>query len=125
MPCCSCRLARQGQLRYNYAMVQPRRSSHTLWLVLALVAALVAATVLWLRGMQAGGGPSPLSTPSALDSSPLSTPLPPAPDVSAETTPSPPPSWTGGGAVLLWVVLGIVLALGIAFVILRWYRRAA
>jgi len=25
----------------------------------------------------------------------------------------------------LWVALGIVLALGVAFIVLRWYRRAA
>ncbi len=50
---------------------------------------------------------SPQATPSIID-----------------TIASPPPaSWTNGGTALLWVTLGIMLALGIAFLMLRWHRR--
>jgi hypothetical protein len=96
----------------------PGRRPH-LWLALALVVVLIAAAALWLLGIQPdSGGRSALSTPATLGGSPLPTPTP----ASATTH---PPSWVVGGAVLLWVALGIVLALGIAFVILRWHRHDA
>jgi hypothetical protein len=96
----------------------PGRRPH-LWLALALVVVIVAAAALWLLGIQPdSGGRSALSTPATSGTSPLPTPTP----VSAATHPS---SWAAGGAVLLWVALGIVLALGIAFVILRWHHHEA
>jgi len=93
-----------------------------LWFALALAAVLIVAGALWLRGTL------PLGTVST---SPILT-SPPTPDgtspPSAPTstaTAAIPSSWTGAGATLLWVALGIVLALGVAFIVLRWYRRAA
>ncbi len=89
-----------------------------LWFALALAVVIVTALALWLRGAQSGSGQSPLSTPAASTGSPLPTPT--------RENPAPPPSaWTNGGAVLLWVALGILLALGITFVMLRWYRGSA
>nr|HID12568.1 hypothetical protein [Anaerolineae bacterium] len=103
-------------------MTQSRRLR--LWFALALAAVLIAAA-LWLRGTLPGGtsSTSPILPPphTPQEVSPLPTPPPPTP-VSAAPLPS---SWTGAGAALLWVALGVVLALGVAFVILRWYRRAA
>ncbi|MEE8390758.1 MAG: hypothetical protein V3S14_08200 [Anaerolineae bacterium] len=105
-------------MRYNTAMTRWYRHPR-FWLVLALAVVLIAAAGLWLRGAQSGSDQSPLSTPVAARVSPLSTPIP------ENAPPSPPSSWTNGGAVLLWVALGILLALSIAFIILRWYRSAA
>jgi hypothetical protein len=95
-----------------------RRRSLGVWLLLVLAAViLIAAIVLWQRGMQPGGDHSPLATPAAAGASPLSTPA-------IEGGMSPPPtSWSNGGVALLWVALGILLALIITFVILRWYHR--
>jgi hypothetical protein len=90
-----------------------------LWLGLILAIVIVAAIVLWARGSQTDRAHSPLPTPVAWGSSPLTTPIP-------EDAVSPPPSsWTNSGAILLWVALGLLLALGLAVVILRWYRTAA
>ena len=102
-------------MRYNTAMAQWYRRPQV-WLALASVVVLGAALALWLRGAQSGYDPSPLPTPAASAGSPLPTPTPDdaAPLLSA---------WTNGGAVLVWVALGILLALGITFVILRWYRN--
>lgn len=112
------RLARPEELRYNTAMTRWHRQPR-FWLVLALAIVLIAAAGLWLRGTPSGSDQSPLPTPVAAAVSPLSTPIP-------ENGPlSPPSSWSNGGAVLLWVALGILLALSIAFIILRWYRSAA
>jgi len=98
----------------------PGRRPH-LWLALALVVVLIAAAALWLLGIQPdSGGRSALSTPATSAVSPLPTPTP----TPASATTHPPP-WATGGAVLLWVTLGIVLALGITFVILRWHRHDA
>ena len=86
-----------------------------LWLALALVVVLGASAALWLRGARPDStGPSTLPSPPA--TSPLPTPTPPP----AAALPSP---WVTGGAVLLWVTLGIALALGIAFLILRLHRH--
>ena len=95
-------------------MIQGHRPR--LWLALALVVVIVAAAALWLLGIQPDSGNSALSTPATSEISPLPTPTP-APAATH------PPSWAAGGAVLLWVALGIVLALGIAFVILRWHHH--
>ena len=85
-----------------------------LWLALALVAIILVAAALWLHGTRSGtGGRSALPTPAISADSPISTPT--------LKSPTPPPTTrAAGGAVLLWVSLGIVLALGIALVILRW-----
>ncbi len=99
-------------------MARLRRYSHLLLsLALVLIAILVAA--LWFYGAQPRPDPSPLPTPMTPRESPLSTP-----DVENTTvSPPPPSSWATGGAVLLWVALGILLALGLALIILRWYHR--
>ena len=95
-----------------------RRRYLRVWLLLVLMAViLIAAAALWLRGAQPSGDHSPLATHTAADASPLATPT-------LENGTSPPPtSWSNCGVVLLWVALGILLALIIAFVILRWYHR--
>ena len=95
-----------------------------LWFVLALVVVLIAAAVLWLRGMLPGGtaltSPIPPPPRTSEGASPLPTPTP----ASSTSAAAPLSSCTGAVAALLWVALGVVLALGIAFAILRWYRRA-
>lgn len=88
-----------------------------LWIVaVASALVLLAAIGLWLRGTSSLDEQSPLPTLTWL--SPLTTP--PLVDTAAS---SPPASWTNGGTALLWVALGILLALGIAHLMLRWYRR--
>ncbi len=104
-------------MRYNSAMTQWYRRPQV-WFALALTVVIAAALALWLRGAQSGSDRSPLSTPVASVGSPLPTPT-------RENTAPPPSAWTNGGAVLLWVALGILLALGITFVMLRWYRDSA
>jgi len=89
-----------------------------LWFLWALIVALVAATALWLYSALPGdGSESPLPAPLGSAMSPLPTPT------SARIA-ALPPSRTGAGAALLWVLSGVALALGIAFVVLRWYLRA-
>ena len=106
-------MAWRAHLRYNCAMA--RTHPPRLWLALALLVVLGAAAALWLRGAQPDGtGPSALPSPPT--TSPLPTPKPPS-------TATPPSPWATGGAVLLWVILGIALALGIAFLILRLHRH--
>lgn len=96
-----------------------RYHSLRLWCALALVVTLIAAAALWLRGaLFDGGGDSPMPTPLAHVGSPLRTPT------QATATPMPSTSWDSGGAALLWVTLGIGLALCIACLILCWGRRA-
>ena len=85
-----------------------------LWLALALVVVVTTALALALRGMVPDGGRSTLPTPAIAGVSPLPTPT---------STGIQSPFKTSGGIALLWVVLGIGLALGIAFVILRWHRH--
>lgn len=87
-------------------MTQPRYLR--LWLILAIVAVLIAAAALWIRGKQVGT-PSPLPTPVSASPPPTST--------------APSALRVGTGAILMWAALGSVLALGIAFLILRYYRR--
>jgi len=94
-----------------------------LWFALALVSVVIVVEVLWLRGTLPGSARSPLPTPVVPGTSPLLTPAL-AVSATSTSTPAPPSSWTSGGAVLLWVTLGIVLALGLTFVMLRLYRRA-
>ena len=77
-----------------------------LWLALALLVVLGAAAGLWMRGAQ----------PDRTSPSPLPTPTP-------SSTATPPSPWVTGGAALLWVMLGIALALGIAFLIPRLHRH--
>lgn len=83
---------------------------------MALGVIVVVAAVLWLRGGRPGGDLSALPTPATSEESPLPTPT------SASLT-THLRSWTTGGAVLLWVALGILLALGIALIVLRWQRQ--
>jgi uncharacterized membrane protein SpoIIM required for sporulation len=94
-----------------------------LWFVLVLVVVLISAAVLWLRAMLVSGpvftSPIPPPLRTAEGESPLPTPTSASPTSAAVSI-----STTGAVAVLLWVALGVVLALGITFVILRWYRRA-
>jgi len=92
-------------LRYNGVMTWWHRPR--LWLALALAVVFIAAIAPWLRAPHV-----------PQETSPLPTPAPPS-------TAALPSSWTGAGAILLWVTLGIVLALGITFLLLRWYRRTA
>lgn len=106
-------LARWAYLRYNRGMVQPHRLR--LILVLAIVVVLAAAAVLWLRGVPGDTtSSSPLPPRAGDQGSPLPTPVP---------SESAPASLARAGAILLWVVLGGVLALGIALVILRRQHR--
>jgi hypothetical protein len=90
---------------------------YRLWFVIALFVILVVVAALWLRGTLQDSGSSPLPTPLAAGESPLALPIPSPP------FPTPRASWTGGGAALLWVALGVVLALGIAFFSLRRDRH--
>ncbi len=94
-------------------MAQLRRLR--LWFALALTIVIIAAAVLGLHSTLPSSHHSPLPTP--VTSGILLLPTP------STTASAPPISWTGGGAVLLWVVMGIVLALGIVF-ILHWHHRA-
>ena len=87
-----------------------------LWLALVLVVVLIVAATLWLRGALPGGIRSALPTPALPGGSPLPTPMPASARSSA-------PAWATGGGVLLWVALGIVLALGMAFITLRRHRH--
>lgn len=90
------------------------------WFALALVVVLIAAAALWLRGLlPGGGGHSPLLIPSAAGESPFATPPP------TTAAASSPLAQAGIGAVLLWVALGVVLALAITLIILLWHRRTA
>ncbi|MCP4538469.1 MAG: hypothetical protein GY832_15140 [Chloroflexi bacterium] len=111
-------MARQDELRYNIAMTLWYRHPR-FWFSLTLAVVLIVAVALWLRGTSFDGAQSPLPTPKAAAVSPLTTPSP------ENAAPSLPSAWSSGGAILLWVALGILLALGLAFVILRWYRGAA
>lgn len=77
-------------------------------LLALIVALLVVAIVLWQRGREYEGASV------APETSPLS-----APTAAAEGSSS---SRFGLAAALFWVVLGAVLALGIAFLILRRYK---
>ena len=87
-----------------------------LWLVSTLGVIFVVAAALWLHGTQSGASsPSALPTPAIAVDSPLPTPA--LTSAMASRT-----SWTAGGAVLVWVALGIVLASGIALVVLRRHR---
>jgi hypothetical protein len=90
-----------------------------LWLVLILAIAVAAAAIWWLRGVQLSSHQSPLVTPVASDESPLPTPEP------GNATSIPPSPRAVGGAILLWVAVGILLALAVAFIILRTYRDTA
>ena len=90
-----------------------------LWLVSTLGVILVVAAALWLRGTRSGASSSSaLPTPTIAGDSPLPTPAltPPA---------ASPASWVTGGVVLVWVALGIVLASGIALIVLRRHRGDA
>jgi hypothetical protein len=85
--------------------------------VLALVVVLIAAVVvLWLRGRQQEAALAISPLPVTLQTSPLPTPTSIATEESA-------PSFRSGSAALLWVVLGGMLALGIAFLIFRRPRQ--
>jgi hypothetical protein len=99
-------------------MIQLRRLR--LGLVLVLAAVLVAVAALWLHGaLPYGDNHSPLPTPSHLRTSPLPTPTPSSAEAAV------PPAWKGASVALVWVALGIVLALGVARIILGWNRHRA
>jgi hypothetical protein len=106
-----------GELRYNNPMTKGRRYLYVWFSLAIIVIILIAATALWRRGTPPGGDHSPLATHAAAGVSPL-----PTPTSENETSP-PPTSWRNGGVVLLWVALGILLALIIAFVVLSWVHR--
>ena len=81
-----------------------------LWLPLALVVVLIVGVALWLSGtLPPDRARSPLPTPLASEGSPVPAPL------SASL-------WRDAGIALLWVALGVLLALGVVF-ILTYYRR--
>ena len=85
-------------------------------LVLVLIMVLGGAAVaVWQLGRQPGATPTPAESP--LQASPLLTPT----VVSTEA--SPPALWSSRGVAFLWVVLGALLALVMAFFILRRYRQ--
>ena len=89
------------------------------WLVLVLIAAAVIAAAIRIQSALPGISVSPVSLPEGSRASPLATPP-------AEVVDDPPlPLWTYRGAILMWVVVGAVLALGVAFVILRGPRHDA
>lgn len=92
---------------------------YRIWLIVALIGlCFVAAGVLWTWDTPPDASQSPINPPLA-GASPLATP---------PTTPTPtaiPSSWTGAGAALLWIMLGILLALGIISAIYIWDRRSA
>ena len=90
-----------------------------LWLVLILTIAVAAAAIWWLRGAQLSSHQSPLATPAASDESPL-----PTPEAGNATSVPPSPRATLG-IVLLWIAVGFLLALGVAFIILRTYSDTA
>jgi cytochrome c-type biogenesis protein CcmH/NrfF len=89
-------------------MIQSRRLWVLALLVLA-VALIVTAVVLWQRGREYEG------VSVAPETSPL--PGPTAAEVS-----SSPPSLSSLATALFWVVLGGLLALGVAFLILRQHK---
>ncbi len=101
----------------------PRRtiqqSRYRFWLVMALLGlAIVAAGILWTWDESPEVGQSPINPPLT-STSPLATPQ-------VTLTPTPiPSSWTGAGAALLWIMLGIFLALGIISIVYIWDRRSA
>jgi hypothetical protein len=96
-------------LRYNGPMILSRRL-RVFVLPALIVALVVAAVVLWQCSRGHEGMPV---TP---ETSPL-----PAPTTIAEASSSSSRfSWT---AALFWVVLGGLLALGIAFLILRHHKN--
>lgn len=86
----------------------------------ALTGLLLVAGTLWLpNALPNENTPSPLPTDQVASESNVS-PLP-TPSQGA-TAPS---SGTGGGLVLLWVAVGVVLALGITLIFVLRNRRAA
>ena len=85
-------------------------------LVLVLIVLLVVvAILLWRRGGPLDGAPKPSDSPMAV--SPLPSPS------AAAVSESPLGVWSGRATALLWVVLGIFLSLGLAFLLVRRYRQ--
>lgn len=92
------------------------RRNIRLWLLLALVVLVALALASWLPDLLLpGSSHSPLPTPSATGDTAAGNPA------LASTAPSLAPVL----AALLWIALGIVLALGIVFVATHWHRRRA
>lgn len=109
------RIGLTGKSGYNYVMTRLHRVR--LLIVLTFFVALFVTGALWLRGTLWPDYGRRLPPPtSQVEVSPLLTPTP-------SVAPPPSSALVSGGAVLLWVVLGIMLALIITFVMLRWYRR--
>ena len=98
-------------------MIQWRRLR--LWFASVLLVLLIVAVALWLRGTLPGSQRSPLPTPVPSGESPLPTPM------STTSATTLPPSSARVGAALLWVALGVLLALVITVAILHWYHRTA
>ncbi|HDQ72591.1 MAG TPA: hypothetical protein ENN19_10910 [Chloroflexi bacterium] len=92
------------------------------WLIVALIGiAIVASGILWTWDGRPDARPdthqSPIDPP-LVGASPLATPT------LAATPASLPSAWTGAGAALLWVALGILLALGVASILYLRDRRS-
>ena len=89
-----------------------------LWILVAVTAIAVVAGALILKRALPGGGDSPLPAPSATES-----PLP-GPGESPLATPGLSDGaswllWPGAAGALIWVVMGIILALALWALIRR------
>jgi hypothetical protein len=112
-------LARRRGIGYNGLAMEAER--RRLWIMVGVTVVAVVAGALILKGALPGGGESPLATPAG-NQSPL-----PGPGESPLSTPGSSDGaswllWPGAAAALLWVALGIVLALLLAALIRRLLR---
>ena len=98
-------------------------NSRRSWLLLAVTVLAVVVAALVLKSALPGGGVSPLATPASAAESPLPGPdgLPQDPGTPGLTDESPS-LWPGAAAALLWVALGIILALGLSALVRRLLR---
>jgi hypothetical protein len=115
-------LARLSRMGYNpHAMEMDRRR---VLLLLALTAIALTAAALILRHVLPGGGTSPLTSPGSEGRSPLPQPgeSPIGEDAQELDDGVSPSLWTGAAAALLWVAMGIILALVFSVLIRRFLR---